>query len=143
MLRWTSAKTSPVQRAVTSDGPTDMEARYGTRILIQASDKSAKLGDLMLAKALEGTLAQQITKPGELVGDVNYMSPERTTGDSKAVDHRSDLFSLGATVVTHDTPGAMARMFRSRPLCFRASIRRSISCRCSSSLRVRRSSATT
>jgi serine/threonine protein kinase len=57
-----------------------------------------KLGDLMLAKALEGTLAQKITKPGELVGDVDYMSPERTRGMTEGVDGRSDLYGLGATV---------------------------------------------
>src|SRR5262249_22561505 len=45
-------------------------------ILLRSSDKQAKLGDLMLAKALEGTLAQQVTKPGELVGDIAYMAPE-------------------------------------------------------------------
>jgi serine/threonine protein kinase len=66
-------------------------------ILRQATDKAAKLGDLMLAKALEGSAAQQITRPGELVGDVTYMSPERTRGVSE-VDGRSDLYSLGATV---------------------------------------------
>jgi serine/threonine protein kinase len=51
----------------------------------------------MLAKALEGTLAQQITRPGELVGDVAYMSPERTRGTDE-LDGRSDLYGLGATV---------------------------------------------
>ena len=30
----------------------------------------AKLGDLMLAKALEGTAAEQITRPGQLVGEL-------------------------------------------------------------------------
>jgi serine/threonine protein kinase len=66
-------------------------------ILIQTVDKTAKLGDLMLAKALEGTLAEQITRPGEIVGDLRYMSPERTRGTSD-VDGRSDIYSLGATV---------------------------------------------
>jgi serine/threonine protein kinase len=66
-------------------------------ILLRTSDKTALLGDLMLAKALEGTLAQQITRPGELVGDVGYMSPERTRGTSD-IDGRSDLYGLGATV---------------------------------------------
>jgi serine/threonine protein kinase len=66
-------------------------------ILLRTSDKVALLGDLMLAKALEGTLAQQITRPGELVGDVGYMSPERTRGTAD-VDGRSDLYGLGATV---------------------------------------------
>ena len=37
-------------------------------ILWRAADKTVLLGDLMLAKALEGTLAQQITRPGELLG---------------------------------------------------------------------------
>jgi serine/threonine protein kinase len=66
-------------------------------ILLHTSDKTALLGDLMLAKALEGTLAQQITRPGELVGDIGYMSPERTRGTND-IDGRSDLYGLGATV---------------------------------------------
>jgi serine/threonine protein kinase len=66
-------------------------------ILVQSSDKLTKLGDLMLAKALEGALAEQITRPGELVGDLSYMSPERTRSSSE-VDGRSDIYSLGATV---------------------------------------------
>jgi serine/threonine protein kinase len=66
-------------------------------ILWRATDKTVLLGDLMLAKALEGTLAQQITRPGELLGDVAYMAPERTRGVGE-VDGRSDLYGLGATV---------------------------------------------
>jgi serine/threonine protein kinase len=66
-------------------------------ILLRTGDKMVLLGDLMLAKALEGTLAQQITRPGELVGDVGYMSAERTRG-TQDVDGRSDLYGLGATV---------------------------------------------
>jgi hypothetical protein len=66
-------------------------------VLMRAADKAVKLGDLMLAKALEGVLARPVTRPGELVGDVNYMSPERTRGQSDQVDGRSDLFGLGAT----------------------------------------------
>jgi hypothetical protein len=66
-------------------------------ILVDATNKAVKLGDLMLAKALEGSLAQQITRPGELVGEVAYMSPERTRGPTD-VDGRADLYGLGATV---------------------------------------------
>jgi serine/threonine protein kinase len=65
-------------------------------ILIRHSDKMAKLGDLMLAKALEGVMAKDVTKPGELLGDVAYMAPERTRG-AGGVDGRSDLYGLGAT----------------------------------------------
>ena len=66
-------------------------------ILVQSADKVAKLSDLMLAKAKEGALAQQITKPGELLGDVRFMSPERSSG-ATTLDERSDIYSLGATV---------------------------------------------
>lgn len=66
-------------------------------ILIQKSDKTAKLGDLMLAKALEGNMALEITKPGEILGDVRYLPPERTRRDVE-IDGRSDIYSLGAMV---------------------------------------------
>jgi serine/threonine protein kinase len=68
-----------------------------TNILLEAPTKVFKLGDLTLAKAMEGVLAQQITRPGELVGEVAYMSPERTRGTAD-LDGRSDLYGLGATV---------------------------------------------
>jgi serine/threonine-protein kinase len=64
-------------------------------VMVRASDKTALLGDLALAKALEGALAQQITQPGEVLGDARYMSPERLVG-TVPVDERSDLYSLGA-----------------------------------------------
>jgi serine/threonine protein kinase len=67
-----------------------------TNILLEATSKTAKLGDLMLSKALEGSLAQQITRPGEILGDVAYLSPERTRG-TEELDARSDLYGLGAT----------------------------------------------
>lgn len=66
-------------------------------ILRRHADKACLLGDLMLAKALEGTLAKQVTQPGQLIGDVPYMSPERTR-DQAGVDHRSDIYGLGATL---------------------------------------------
>jgi serine/threonine protein kinase len=69
-----------------------------TNILMRKADKVAKLSDLMLAKALEGTNALQVTKPGELLGELPFMSPERTQGASATVDGRSDLYGLGATM---------------------------------------------
>lgn len=68
-------------------------------ILIRSTDKEVKLEDLMLGKAaaVEGGGGSQGCRPTDLLGDVNYMSPERTTGGSVPVDYRSDLYSLGAT----------------------------------------------
>jgi serine/threonine-protein kinase len=66
-------------------------------ILIRRADGVAKLGDLMLAKAQEGMAARAVTRPGEIVGDLNYMAPERTR-DGATVDARSDIYGLGATL---------------------------------------------
>ena len=67
-----------------------------TNIIRRRSDEACLLGDFMLAKALEGTLAQQVTSPGTILGDVPYMAPERTRADVE-VDTRADLYGLGAT----------------------------------------------
>ncbi|HMP02491.1 MAG TPA: FHA domain-containing serine/threonine-protein kinase [Gemmatales bacterium] len=69
-----------------------------TNIIVRSSDKVAKLSDLMFAKALEGTHAKHVTRPGELIGEVAYMAPERTHGGAADVDGRSDIYGLGATV---------------------------------------------
>ena len=66
-------------------------------ILRDATTKDVKLGDLMLSKAIEGNMAQHISRTGEIVGDVAYMSPERTRGMVE-IDQRSDLYGLGATL---------------------------------------------
>jgi len=67
-----------------------------TNIIRRTQDKMFKLGDFMLAKALEGKYAKQITQPGQLLGDLHYMPPERTSEDLD-VDTRSDIYGLGAT----------------------------------------------
>jgi serine/threonine protein kinase len=66
-------------------------------LIPKGTSVSAKLGDLMLAKALDGIKAKPITRPGELVGDLVYMAPERTREDL-TVDTRSDIYGLGATL---------------------------------------------
>jgi serine/threonine-protein kinase len=66
-------------------------------ILVRERDNVGKLGDLMLAKALEGPHTEDITQPGQLLGELEYMSPERTYGARK-LDQRSDLYGLGAAV---------------------------------------------
>ncbi len=67
-----------------------------TNILRRSKTEQSLLGDLMLAKALEGEYAVQITQPGQLMGDLKYMAPERTYPDG-VIDVRSDIYGLGAT----------------------------------------------
>jgi serine/threonine-protein kinase len=73
-------------------------------VLIRRADDVAKLGDLVLAKALEGMMAAKITRPGDMVGDLEYMAPERTGADTES-DARSDLYSLGALAYAALTGG--------------------------------------
>ncbi len=77
-----------------------------SNVLVRSKDRVAKLADLMLAKALEGPMAQSITRAGEIVGELPYMSPEQTTGQTD-LDCRSDIYNLGATcyrLLTGHTP---------------------------------------
>jgi serine/threonine protein kinase len=77
-----------------------------SNVLLRAKDQVAKLADLMLAKALEGPMANSITRAGEIVGELPYMSPEQTTAATD-IDCRSDIYNLGATcyrLLTGHTP---------------------------------------
>ncbi|MCH2183813.1 MAG: serine/threonine-protein kinase [Mariniblastus sp.] len=67
-----------------------------TNIIRRRSDKVFKLADFQLAKAMSGALAKQITEPGQLLGELHYLPPERTVDDG-LVDSRSDIYGLGAT----------------------------------------------
>jgi hypothetical protein len=67
-----------------------------TNILVRRSDGVAKLGDLMLAKALDSMEQGTVTRVGEILGELPYVSPEQSLG--QRTDARSDLYSLGATM---------------------------------------------
>ncbi|MFL6451350.1 MAG: protein kinase domain-containing protein [Bryobacteraceae bacterium] len=61
-------------------------------------DGYVKVIDFGLAKSVRVRAATAgrsytVTRPGTIVGTVDYMSPEQARGDS--VDHRSDIWSLG------------------------------------------------
>ena len=66
-------------------------------------DSSAMVMDFGIAKMAEGS--SRLTATGQTMGTVRYMSPEQVRG--QVVDHRSDLYSVGATLyetLTGDTP---------------------------------------
>jgi hypothetical protein len=61
-----------------------------------SSEGEVKLGDLGLAKSL-GTEGSHLTQTGTSMGTPYYISPEQAHGE-KAVDFRSDIYSLGCTL---------------------------------------------
>jgi urea transport system substrate-binding protein len=63
---------------------------------MQAADGSVKVADFGLAKAADA--GRHFTQTGMIVGTPSFMSPEQC--ESAPLDHRSDLYSLGATYFT-------------------------------------------
>lgn len=60
-----------------------------------ARDGHAQIVDLGIAKEIQGTTAG-LTSTGIVAGTIVYMAPEQITAP-ESVDHRADLYSLGAT----------------------------------------------
>jgi|GEM_PF-1104419 len=65
-------------------------------ILLDREQGRALLGDFGLVKLLESSSATGHTATGVVMGTVDYISPEQ--GRGKAVDGRSDLYSMGVLI---------------------------------------------
>lgn len=64
--------------------------------LLLGKDGVIKILDMGLAR-LDDSGGTNLTQTGSVMGTVDYMPPEQTM-DSKAADHRADIYSLGCTM---------------------------------------------
>lgn len=65
--------------------------------IIVQDDGHSKLADFGLAKSTLSSGASGLTRPGDGLGTLPYMPPEQIE-DALFADHRSDIYSFGATV---------------------------------------------
>lgn len=63
--------------------------------LILSRENRLQVTDFGLARVLE---QPGVTLTGEFIGSPLYMSPEQISGDGSKVDHRTDIYSLAATM---------------------------------------------
>jgi hypothetical protein len=86
------------------------------------NDDSVKLVDFGVARLSESS-AHAMTRTGQLIGSLHYMSPEQATGAK--LDHRTDIFSLGVVLFQlltgelpfagSDTASTIVRIMTSSP----------------------------
>jgi serine/threonine-protein kinase len=64
------------------------------------TDASVKLLDFGVARVFDRAAQSKLSMFGLVLGTPSFMSPEQALGSRDKVDHRSDIWSLGATLFT-------------------------------------------
>lgn len=75
-------------------------------IIINSNSTQVKITDFGIAISLSREI-QQVASPETLEGTIAYVSPEQTGRMNRAVDYRTDIYSLGITLyemITHRLP---------------------------------------
>lgn len=67
-------------------------------VLVGRQPGETKLVDLMLAAAVEEDPLKPLAADGTPSESLPYLSPERTDGPRATIDHRTDLYGVGATL---------------------------------------------
>jgi serine/threonine protein kinase len=68
-------------------------------VMVRRGDHLTKIGDLMLAEALEGSAIKQVMLRTKLQAELNYLAPEQTHR-SEPIESRTDLHAVGAMTYT-------------------------------------------
>lgn len=90
-----------------------------SNILVRANGEPCVL-DFGLGHALDGPeQLTRVSRDGEVLGTLAYMSPEQARGDTKNLDARADVYSIGVMIYhmvvgsyPHDMTGGMAVVTR-------------------------------
>ncbi len=64
-----------------------------SNLMVSNGSGTLRLLDFGIARGVDAAATMDLTMLGNIVGTLNYMSPEQITG--QALDHRSDIFAVG------------------------------------------------